>query len=100
MKKLRQLFGVSTRTIKYLVLIAFNVLTITMSILSVNYLIEYSSFFIGMSKASLAILFLNLVDDVVFNQIDTINEIKRGNTAYAMVYIANAVIVAFAIAFS
>ena len=98
MEKLAKMIGL--RALKYLILIVFNVITITSSILSVEYFVEYSSFFIGLSKASLAILFLNLVDDVVFNKIDTIAEVKKGNTAYALLYIANALIVAFAVAFS
>lgn len=100
MEKLAKLFGFQMRTIKYLILILFNVITITLSVLSVEYFIEYSSFFIGLSKASIAILFLNLIDDVIFNKIDTIAEIKKENTAYALIYIANALIIAFVIAFS
>jgi len=98
MFKLTKIFGISMRTAKYLLIFALFGLSLLTSITSIDMFIEYSSLPVGVTKAFLGILALNIIDDVVFNKINTIEEIKNKNIGYAIIYLANAIIIASCIA--
>lgn len=86
------------RTWIYIVLIIALVSSIGLAIASVDAFIEYSSLPIGLAKAFMGILMLKVIDDTVFGKIDTIPEIKNKNISYALIYLANAIIIAACIA--
>ena len=90
--------SVSLKTLVYILLVIILLLSIGLVIASVTDFVEYSSFPIGLTKATLGILLLKIVDDTIFGQIKTINEIQNKNIAYALIYLANAVIIAACIA--
>jgi hypothetical protein len=53
-----------------------------------------------MVKATIGILILLLIDDVIFRKIDTIQAINDKNISYALIYLGNAIIVAACIGFA
>jgi hypothetical protein len=89
---------VTTRTWIYILLSVALLTSIGLAIASVDGFIEYSSLPIGLAKAFMGILMLKLIDDTVFGRIDTIPEIKNKNVSYALIYLANAIIIAACIA--
>ena len=95
MKKLKEL---SLRTWVYIGLTIALLVSLGMAIASVDSFVEYSSLPIGLTKAFLGILVLKVIDDTVFGKIDTIPEIKNKNISYALIYLANAIIIAACIA--
>lgn len=100
---MRNLFNVSDenkKAVKYTLTLVFFVLALGITIFSVDQFVQYSSFPIGLAKALLGIFVLALVDDVIFHSVDTISEIKNKNIAYAIIYFANALIVAACIGFA
>lgn len=94
MKKLAKLFGLQTRTVLYIILLLFCLASLTLTVLSIDFFVEYSSLPVGLVKASIGILILALIDDIVFNKIDTTTAIQEKNISYALIYLANAIIVA------
>lgn len=98
MKKLSEIFGVSTRTLVYTLLTILFLLSLTLSITSIDSFIEYSSLPIALTKAFMGIILLKLVDDTMFGKIDTIPEIvERKNVSYAIMYFSIALIIAAAL---
>ncbi len=78
----------------YLFFIVFFIASFYLTKSSIDFFIEYSSLTIGLTKALIGILILSVVDDILFKKIDTIEEIKNKNTSYALIYLANAIIIA------
>jgi bacteriorhodopsin len=95
---MKNLSDMTYRSMIYLMLALVLLITMGLVIASVDSFIEYSSFTIGLAKAILGILLLKIVDDTVFGKIDTIPEIKNKNVSYALIYLANALIIAACIA--
>jgi hypothetical protein len=95
MKRLRE---ISVRTWIYITLTIAFVASLGMAIQSVESFIEYSSLPIGLTKAFMGVLMLKIIDDTVFGAIDSIPEIKNKNISYALIYLANAIIIAACIA--
>jgi hypothetical protein len=60
----------------------------------VNSFVQYSSLPIGLVKASIAAFFLCLIDDIIFYKINTIQAIKEKNSAYAIILLGYAIVVA------
>lgn len=60
--------------------------------------VELSGFAAAFGKAVLGILAFYLVDVILLNDIDTITELKKGNTAHAIFILAYALILAACIA--
>ena len=98
MKKLTEILGVSTRTVIYTLLTVLFLLSLFLSVASIDAFVEYSSLPIGLTKAFMGVLMLKVIDDTVFGKIDTIPEIKNKNVSYALIYLANAIIIAACIA--
>jgi len=98
MKKLSKLFNTKTRYVIYSVLFLILILSSVLTYLSIGFFVQYSSLFVGLTKAIIGILALACVDDVVLGEIDTINAIKEKNISYALFYLANAIIIAACIA--
>ena len=68
--------------------------------LTYNYLIEFSSFAIGMAKAVLGFFLVWVLDKYGVKEIDTIEELKKGNIAYAIFVLGIWIVVAAAIIYS
>ena len=60
--------------------------------------LEFSGFAAAFGKAVLGITTFYLVDVVLLRDIDTLTELKKGNTAYAIFILAYALILAACIA--
>jgi hypothetical protein len=95
MKKLKE---ISLRTWIYMGLTVAFLISLGLAVKSVDSFIEYSSLPIGLTKAFMGVLMLKIIDDTVFGKIDTIPEIKNKNISYALIYLANAIIIAACIA--
>ena len=96
MKALKQ---ISLRTWIYIILTIAFVASLGLAIESVDSFVEYSSLPIGLTKAFMGVIMLKIIDDLVFGKIDTIPEIKdKKNVSYALIYLANAIIIAACIA--
>jgi hypothetical protein len=66
--------------------------------LTFNFFINLSSFAVALTKAIISLILLWLFDRYGMKQINTIEELKKGNLAYAVFMLALAVIIAAAIA--
>ena len=66
--------------------------------LTFNFFINLSSFAVALTKAVISLILLWLFDRYGMKQIDTVEELKKGNIAYAIFMLALAVIIAAAIA--
>jgi hypothetical protein len=66
--------------------------------LTFNFFINLSSFAVALTKASISLILYWLFDRYGMKQIDTVEELKKGNIAYAVFMLALAVIIASAIA--
>ncbi len=62
-----------------------------------NWLIELSSFSIGLAKGTLGIFLFWIFDKYAVKEIDTITELRKGNIAYAIFLLGIAIIIAAAI---
>ena len=100
MNKLSQLLGMPFRVLIYTFMLLLFLIFLSVSILSVDYFVEYSSFPIGLTKAIIGIIVLSVVDDVIFWKINTIEAIKDKNISYAIIYLSNAIIIASCIGFA
>lgn len=98
MNKLAEILGIKKRAMTYLVLMLLLIIFLTTSISSVQWFVEFSSLPIGITKSFIGIVALALIDDVVFGEINTFREIHKGNIAYALIYLANAIIIAASLA--
>ncbi|MDR3626508.1 MAG: hypothetical protein P4L45_06730 [Ignavibacteriaceae bacterium] len=65
--------------------------------LTFNFFINLSSFAVAVTKAIISLILFWLFDRYGMNQIDTVEELKKGNTSYAIFMLALAVIIAAAI---
>ena len=84
----------------YLLLIGLLLASLAMTVFSLDFLQEYSALTIGITKSFIGIMMLLFIDDIIFRDIDTENEIKNKNLSYAILYLANAIIIAACIAMS
>jgi hypothetical protein len=100
MNKIGKYFGVSAKAVFYAVILLFFLASLTVTVLSVDFFVEYSSLPIGLTKATIGILLLALIDDVIFSKINTIDAIQHNNISYAIIYFANAIIIAACISFA
>ncbi len=62
-----------------------------------NWLVELSSFAVGIAKGALGLLLVWVFDKYAMNDIDTVNELKKRNIAYAIFFLGLCIIVAAAI---
>ncbi len=65
-----------------------------------TYLIELSSFPFAILKAIIGIFIFWLIDRFALHEIDTIQELKKGNIAYALFVLGICVIIAVAVGLS
>ena len=65
---------------------------------SVEALIPFSGFFAGVLKAGIAVVIFAAIDIYVFDEVDTIKEVKDGNVAYAVVLLALALLISASVA--
>ncbi len=90
---LKELFKNSAvRTIAFLV-----VLTIIFIVLTYNWFIEFSSFSVGMAKGVLGFLIVWIFDKYAMKEIDTVEELKKENVAYALFFLGLCIVIAAAI---
>jgi len=73
------------------------VVTIIVVVVTYNWLIEFSSFTLGLAKGVLGILIFLVFDQFAMPSIDTIEELKKGNIAYALYLLGICVVVGAAI---
>jgi hypothetical protein len=66
--------------------------------LTFNFFINLSSFAVAITKAIISLVLLWLFDNYGMKQLNTIEELRKGNIAYAIFMLALAVIIAAAIA--
>jgi len=62
-----------------------------------NFLIEISSFAVGLGKAALGVFLFWIFDKYAMKEIDTVEQLKNGNIAYAIFLLSLAVLVSAAI---
>jgi hypothetical protein len=67
---------------------------------SYQLLIEFSSFPMGLLKGIIGIMLFWVIDRFAIKEIDTIEELKKGNIAYAIFVLGICIIVACAVAYS
>lgn len=65
---------------------------------SVEFLLPFSGFFAGILKVGIAVVIFAAIDIYVFDEIDTVSEIKNGNVAYALLLLALAILIASSVA--
>lgn len=65
--------------------------------ISFNWLIELSSFAVGIAKGALGVLLVWVFDKYAMKEIDTIQELKKGNIAYALFILGLCIVIASAI---
>jgi len=68
--------------------------------LTFTFFINLSSFAVSITKAIISLILFWLFDSYAMKQIDTVEELKKGNIAYALFMLSLAVIIAAAIAAS
>ncbi len=68
--------------------------------LSYIYFIEFTSFPMAILKAIIGIFIFWLIDKFAIYELDTIEELKKGNIAYAIFVLGICIIVACAVAWS
>lgn len=61
------------------------------------YAVEFSAFAFGLGKVAISIVLFWLFDYFILHDVDTIEELKKGNVAYAIFLLALAILVAVAI---
>lgn len=88
------------RTTIYIALTVLFTVSILLTIFSIGFFVEYSSFTVAITKGLIGILAVMFIDDVVLGKIDTIEAIKQNNIAYALVLLAFAIIIAACIGFA
>jgi hypothetical protein len=79
-------------------MIAVSIIAAFTIYITFNFFINLSSFSVALTKAIISLILLWLFDRFGMKQIDTIEELKKGNIAYALFMLALAVIIAAAIA--
>lgn len=62
-----------------------------------NWLIELSTFAVGIGKGALGLMLIWVFDKYAMKEIDTVEELKRGNIAYAIFFLGLSLVVAAAI---
>ena len=78
----------------------FIILTVALVIITLITLteeyIQYSAFTISLSKGFFGILLFWVIDKVAIDEVDTIDELKKGNVAYAIFLLGIAFIIGVA----
>ncbi len=69
-------------------------------VITYNWFINFSSFSIGMAKSVLGIFLVWVFDRFAVKEIDTIEELKKGNIAYALFVLGIFIVIAAAIVYS
>lgn len=62
-----------------------------------NYFIEFSAFGVLLTKAAFGLALAGLVDNFVLYKFNTIEEIRKGNLAFAVVYAGFMLVIAAAV---
>jgi hypothetical protein len=78
-------------------MIAVSIIAAFTIYLTFNFFINLSSFAVAVTKAIISLILFWLFDRYGMKQINTVEELKKGNTAYAIFMLALAVIIAAAI---
>ena len=71
--------------------------TVVFIVISYNWFIEFSSFSVGLAKGVLGIFMFWIFDKYAVREIDTVEELKKGNVAYGLFTLGFAIIIAAAI---
>ncbi len=74
--------------------------TIVFIVITYNWLIDFSSFSIGMAKGVLGVFLVWVFDRFAMKEIDTVEELKKGNIAYALFLLGLFIIISAAIIYS
>lgn len=78
-------------------LISITIVALLSIIVTYLYAIEFSAFAFGLGKVTISIILFAMIDKFILVEINTIDEIKKGNIAYAITLLAVAVLIATAI---
>jgi hypothetical protein len=78
-------------------MIAVSIIAAFAIYLTFNFFINLSSFAVALTKAIISLILFWLFDKYGMKQIDTVEELKKGNASYAIFMLALAVIIAAAI---
>lgn len=73
------------------------ILAVVFVVVTFQWLIEFSSFSVGLAKGIVGFVLLLVIDTFVFRGIDTVEEIKKGNLSVALLLLGECVIVGCAI---
>ena len=92
-KKVKELY--SNNTVKTILFVTF--LAVVFIFITFNWLIELSSFAVGIGKGALGLFLVWVFDKYGMKEIDTIKELEKGNIAYAIFFLGLCLIVAAAI---
>ena len=74
-------------------IVSIIIISVLLIYITFNWIIELSSFAVGMAKATLGIIIFYLFDKVAMKEIDTVQELKNGNVAYAIFMLSLAILV-------
>jgi len=73
------------------------IIAVVLIFITFNWLIEFSSFSVGIAKGILGVALVWIFDEYGLKQIDTIEELKKGNIAYALFLLGFFIVIAAAI---
>lgn len=73
------------------------IVAVILIFITFNWLIEFSSFSVGIAKGILGVALVWIFDEYGLKEIDTIKELKKGNIAYALFLLGFFIVIAAAI---
>lgn len=73
------------------------IIAVILIFITFNYLIEFSSFSVGIAKGILGVTLVWMFDEYGMKGINTIEELKKGNVAYALFLLGLFIVIAAAI---
>lgn len=78
-------------------IIAVTVIAVLLIVVTFTWIVTLSAFAVGIGKGVLGFCLLYVFDRYALKEIDTIEELKKGNIAYALAFLAVALVIAAAI---
>lgn len=95
-KAKKRLMNVGTMKVVRLMSI-FAVISVSLVILTFNYFIEFSSFAVILLKITIGFTLFWLIDKFAMDEIDTMEEIKKGNISYGLLLLGLSITIAAAV---
>lgn len=91
-KELKSIFATNEGKAILKVFFGLSAISAVLIVLTFNWAIEFSSFAVGIFKSFLGIFLFWLFDRFAIPEVDTMEELKKGNIAYALFLVAIAII--------